>query len=88
MTIKDYEENTGIKIDEFKESVKEISKELGNLDYDVINGMAYSLELLDKDKLFFHDEIKSLYKLAEALERLEFNHEYIIKVIDDDLSKE
>ena len=88
MSIKEYEESTDVSIDEFKESVKALGNELGNLDYDVIKGMAYSLELLDNDKLFLDDEIKGLYKLAEALESLDFNQEYIIKVIDEDLLKE
>ena len=39
----------------------------------------HSLELIDPKQTFFYDEIKDLYKLAEILERLDFNrNNYII----------
>ena len=80
--IKKYEETTETTIEDLKEDIVVFGDTLVKLDPDFIKGLIYSLELLDPEQTFFYDEIKDLYKLAEILERLEFNRDnYIINVI-------
>ena len=81
--IKKYEETTETSIEDLKEDIVVFENTLVKLDPDFIKGLIYSLELLDPKQTFFYDEIKDLYKLAEILERLEFNRDnYIINVIE------
>lgn len=81
--IKKFEETTETTIEDLKEDIVVFENTLVKLDPDFIKGLIYSLELLDPKQTFFYDEIKDLYKLAEILERLEFNRDnYIINVIE------
>ena len=81
--IKNYEETTETSIEDLKEDIVVFEKALVKIDPDFIKGLIYSLELLDPAQTYFYDEIKDLYKLAEILERLNFNrNNYIINVIE------
>ena len=81
--IKKYEETTETSIEDLKGDIVVFEKALVKLDPDFIKGLIHSLELLDPKQTFFYDEIKDLYKLAEILERLDFNrNNYIINVIE------
>ena len=81
--IKKYEETTETSIEDLKGDIVVFEKALVKLDTDFIKGLIHSLELLDPKQTFFYDEIKDLYKLAEILERLDFNrNNYIINVIE------
>ena len=81
--IKNYEETTETSIEDLKGDIVVFEKALVKLDPDFIKGLIHSLELLDPKQTFFYDEIKDLYKLAEIIERLDFNrNNYIINVIE------
>lgn len=83
MSIKEFEEATDTSIEDLKEDIVVFEKTLVKLDTDFIKGIMHSLELIDPKQSFFYDEIKDLYKLAEILERLDFNrNNYIINVIE------
>lgn len=83
MSIKEFEEATDTSIEDLKEDIVVFEKTLVKLDTDFIKGIMHSLELIDPKQTFFYDEIKDLYKLAEILERLDFNRDnYIINVIE------
>ena len=81
--IKKYEEETDSSIEDLKEDIVVFGDTLVKLEPDFIKGLIYSLELLDPEQTYFYDEIKDLYKLAELIEKLDFNrNNYIINVIE------